>query len=58
MYLTRELTGLSTTRIGDAFGGRDHTTVMHGCDKIAATARELPQMAKTLDDIRAAIRDR
>ena len=35
MYLCRQLTTLSTTSIGQAFGGRDHTTVMHGCDKVA-----------------------
>ena len=35
MYICREMTSLSTTSIGIAFGGRDHTTVMHGCDKIA-----------------------
>ncbi len=34
MYICRKMTSLSTTNIGRAFGGRDHTTVMHGCDKI------------------------
>lgn len=36
MYLARELTDMSLPQIGQALGGRDHTTVMHGCDKIAA----------------------
>jgi len=35
MYLTRELTDLSLPKIGYEFGGRDHTTVLHGCEKIA-----------------------
>ncbi|NLY21113.1 MAG: chromosomal replication initiator protein DnaA [Tissierellia bacterium] len=34
MYLTRELTDLSLPKIGNEFGGRDHTTVIHACDKI------------------------
>jgi len=34
MYLTRELTDMSLPKIGDEFGGRDHTTVIHACDKI------------------------
>ena len=34
MYLMRELTESSYPKIGDAFGGRDHTTVMHSCKKI------------------------
>ncbi len=36
MYLARTLTEGSTTEIGDAFGGKDHTTVMHACNKIKA----------------------
>ena len=35
MALSRELTGDSYPDIGQSFGGRDHTTVMHGCDKVA-----------------------
>jgi chromosomal replication initiator protein len=34
MYITREITEFSTTEIGNAFGGRDHTTVMHACQKV------------------------
>ena len=34
MYLCRELTTNTFPHIGKAFGGRDHTTVMHACDKV------------------------
>jgi chromosomal replication initiator protein len=34
MYLSRELTEASLPNIGQEFGGRDHTTVIHACDKI------------------------
>ena len=34
MTLTKELTNHSLPEIGDAFGGRDHTTVLHACRKI------------------------
>ena len=35
MYLSRELTDLSLPKIGNEFGGRDHTTVIHAHDKIS-----------------------
>lgn len=35
MYLARETTGASLPQIGDAFGGRKHSTVLHSCNKIA-----------------------
>ncbi|MBX9704847.1 MAG: chromosomal replication initiator protein DnaA, partial [Gammaproteobacteria bacterium] len=34
MALARELTNHSLPEIGESFGGRDHTTVLHACDKI------------------------
>ena len=35
MALSKELTNHSLPEIGDAFGGRDHTTVLHACRKVA-----------------------
>ena len=34
MALAKELTSHSLPEIGDAFGGRDHTTVLHACKRI------------------------
>ena len=46
MALAKELTSHSLPEIGDAFGGRDHTTVLHGCRRIA----ELRETEKRVDD--------
>ncbi len=35
MYLCRELTDMSLPKIGEEFGGRDHTTVIHACEKVS-----------------------
>jgi chromosomal replication initiator protein len=49
MYLCRELTDLSLPKIGESFGGRDHTTVLHACDKIGKQVKLDPTL---LEDIR------
>ena len=54
MMLTRELTELSLTQIGSEFN-RDHTTVIHACDKITEGARGDSAMANLLEDLRKAV---
>ena len=44
MYLAKQLTSRSLPEIGRKFGGRDHTTVMHACDKISALMKERSQI--------------
>ena len=51
MYLTRELTDLSLPKIGEEFGGRDHTTVIHAYDKISTDINENQDLKKKIDDI-------
>lgn len=51
MYLTRELTDLSLPKIGDEFGGRDHTTVIHACDKINKDLQENKDLKDKVDYI-------
>ena len=49
MYLARELTEHSLAEIGGYFGGRDHTTVMHACDKIGRLVHQTPQTAAYIE---------
>jgi len=48
MYLMRQHTGLSLPKIGEAFGGKDHTTVLYSCDKVTELQRTDPGIAQTL----------
>ncbi|MEA5553242.1 chromosomal replication initiator protein DnaA [Anabaena cylindrica UHCC 0172] len=53
MYLMRQHTGLSLPRIGEEFGGKDHTTVMYSCEKITQlleTDKTLIQTIRQLSD--------
>lgn len=51
MYLSRELTDLSLPKIGEEFGGRDHTTVIHAHDKISKDIQEVEDVKTKIDKI-------
>lgn len=51
MYLARELTETSLPRIGEMFGGRDHTTVIHAHDKIARERIADPKLGNTIKEL-------
>ncbi|NBJ15772.1 MAG: chromosomal replication initiator protein DnaA [Dehalobacter sp. 4CP] len=51
MFLCREMTDLSLEQIGDKFGGRDHTTVIHACEKISELKKNDPLVEKSINDI-------
>ncbi|AUS98498.1 chromosomal replication initiation protein DnaA [Clostridium thermosuccinogenes] len=55
MYLCRELTDMSLPKIGDEFGGRDHTTVIHACDKIAEDIETNPETRRVLEELKKTI---
>jgi chromosomal replication initiator protein len=48
MFLMRQHTGLSLPKIGEEFGGKDHTTVIYGCEKVGDLQRTDPEVAQTL----------
>ena len=58
MYLCRELTDLTLPKIGQTFGGRDHTTVMHAAKKIRLELAERRQTYDHVQELTARIRDR
>ncbi len=51
MYLSRQMTHSSLSEIGRAFGGKDHTTVLHAVDKIQTLLQEDPKLRKTIDGL-------
>lgn len=49
MYIAREMTEYSTTELGMEFGGRDHSTVMHSCQKIESLIDSDPSLENTIE---------
>jgi chromosomal replication initiator protein len=51
MYLSRQLTHASLSDVGRAFGGKDHTTVIHAVSKLQALIQEDPKLKQTIDTL-------
>jgi chromosomal replication initiator protein len=56
MYITRELTDLSLPKIGQAFGGRDHTTVIHANNKISKLMHEREAIYQQVQELTSRIK--
>jgi chromosomal replication initiator protein len=56
MYLMREATPLSLSQIGERLGGRDHTTVMHGCTRVATEVTAKAEVRQELGELLAELR--
>lgn len=57
MYLSRELTDFSLPKIGEAFGGRDHTTVIHAHEKITQSLKNDQELFKVVNNITEKIKN-
>jgi len=51
MYLSREMTSYSFPEIGEQFGGRDHTTILHACEKIRKDIKKEPKTKSLVDKL-------
>ena len=57
MYLTREMTGMSLPQIGNVFGGRDHTTVLHSCKTVEANMTVNTDIRAVVEDIKILVKN-
>lgn len=57
MYLSRELTDYSLPKIGQAFGGRDHTTVIHAHEKISEYVQRDQEFYKVINELKNKIKN-
>ena len=53
MFILREDFQISFPTIGEKFGGRDHTTVIHSCEKIKENIKDDPNLIREIEQIRA-----
>lgn len=57
MYICRDMTDLSLPKIGEAFGNRDHTTVLHACDKISNEVKINESLRDVVKEIEKTIKE-
>ena len=57
MYVAREITEYSTTEVGLEFGGRDHTTVMHACQRVESRMKSDPTLEPTIQHLIRSIKE-
>lgn len=57
MYLSRELTDYSLPKIGEDFGGRDHTTVIHAHEKISQNLKKDPLLREAIQKIKSRLQN-
>ncbi len=55
MYLCRNVGNFSLPKIGTDFGNRDHTTIIHGCNKVEEDMKKNPELAKTIEELKKLI---
>ncbi|WP_069999903.1 chromosomal replication initiator protein DnaA [Cellulosilyticum sp. I15G10I2] len=55
MYLCRKLTDLSLPKIGEKFGGRDHTTIIHGFEKISKELQTDVELSQIINELESKI---
>lgn len=55
MYLMRELLGMQLVEIGNTFGGRDHSTVIHSLERVTSHMREEPAFSQRIGHLRVTL---
>ena len=58
IYLTKEMAGLSLKKIGECFGGLDHSTIIHACEKIQKDRQEDPELNREIDALILELKNR
>ena len=57
MYLIRDILDLPLKKIGDAFGGRDHTTVMSAIEKVENELKNNPLLVNVVEELKRKIKE-